>query len=246
MPYVALKHLLAELALEATRQPEQARWVPVLAAYATLASPKHLTVSGLDLQAVATPLAARFGWSVTPPNLAPLIRVQLLDDAEGAIRISPTFAPYFAYVRQHATRLMELIGQLHPLQVPPTVPDALARGAILFNSGLFFECHEYLENVWRADRGPAREFYHGLIQVAAAFYHYEKRNWHGARTLLAKSMQRLAAYPKEFLGIRLDALRQALVPWMEAFSIERSPTGTGGQFPRLEFSSRPPVPTHPP
>jgi hypothetical protein len=244
MPYVALKHLLAELALEATRQPEQARWVPVLAAYAALASPKHLTVSWTDLQAEATPLAERFGWPVTPSTLAPLVHVRLLEDADGAIRVAPTFASYFGYLRQHATRVMDLIGQLHPLQVPPTVPDALARGAILFNSGLFFECHEYLEVVWRADSGPAREFYHGLIQVAAAFYHYEKRNWHGARTLLAKGLQRLASYPGEFLGVRLDALRQALVPWLEAFSNERSPTGTGEQVPRVEFSSRPAVPTN--
>lgn len=238
MAYVALKHLLGALALEATRHPEQARWIPVLAAYATLATPKHLRVPWSDLEPQATVLAARFGWPMTRSNIAPLVDVRLLEDADGAVGISPAFASSLAYVRQHATRDLELIGQLRPLRVPPTVPDALACGAILFNVGLFFESHEFLEEVWRTAPVSERDLYQGLIQVATAFYHYEKRNWHGARTVLAKGLHRLAPYPGEVLGLRLDLLRQQLAPWLEAFSAERSPTGLEGHIPHVEFSDR--------
>ena len=41
----------------------------------------------------------------------------------------------------------------------------------LFNQGCFFEAHEALELLWRQEKGPARNFYHGLIQIAAVFVH---------------------------------------------------------------------------
>lgn len=39
----------------------------------------------------------------------------------------------------------------------------------LFNREKFFEAHEILELRWRQDKGEARDYYHGLIQIAAAF-----------------------------------------------------------------------------
>ena len=59
---------------------------------------------------------------------------------------------------------------------PPPEPSlddeerrALAKGIAEFNAGLFFECHDTLEDMWGGIRGPARDFFQGLIQVSVAY-----------------------------------------------------------------------------
>ncbi len=237
MSYVELKHLLADLALEATRNPKGATWAPILAAYGTLATPQRLAVQWTDLQVLANELGAQFQWTAAPAGLARLHQVGLLEQADGLVRLRPAFETHLGYLRQHTTRLLGLLWRL--TTAPPTrsAPDELIRGAALFNAGLFFECHEYLEGAWKATRGPEKDFYHGLIQVAAAFYHYEKRNRHGARTLLAKGLRRLEPYPQEYVGIDLGALRKTLAPWMSAFEAERGDGTSASAYPRVEFTA---------
>jgi predicted metal-dependent hydrolase len=100
----------------------------------------------------------------------------------------------------------------------PTLPDgerdALARGVAQFNDGLFFECHDTLEEVWSGVRGPSRDFFQGLIQVAVAFYHLGNGNRPGATTLLRRSLARLERYPPRYAGIELAPLRAAVAAWL--------------------------------
>ena len=69
---------------------------------------------------------------------------------------------------------------------------AVAAGIAQFNDGLFFECHDTLEEVWSGIRGPSRDFLQGLIQVAVGFYHLGNGNRPGATTLLRRALLRLA------------------------------------------------------
>jgi len=96
----------------------------------------------------------------------------------------------------------------------PTLPDgerdALARGVAQFNDGLFYECHDTLEDVWSGVRGPSRDFFQGLIQVAVAFYHLGNGNRPGAATLLRRSLARLDRYPPRYAGVELAPLRAAV------------------------------------
>ncbi len=236
MSYVELKHLLADLALEATRHPERATWAPVLAAYGTLATPQRLAVPWSEVQQVANELGGRFRWTATPATLARLLESTLLEHSQGTVTVRSAFAPHLAYLRRHGTRLLETLARLQSLPAPGAVPLDLSRGAALFNAGLFFECHEYLEGPWRATGGPEKNLYHGLVQVAAAFYHFEKGNLHGARTLLTKGVRRLESYPGAYLGIDLKALRSVLKPWMQLFEAELIAEGeTHPAYPQIEF-----------
>ncbi len=216
MSYVELKHLLADLALEATRRPEEATWAPILAAYGTLATPQQPVVTWTALRQQANRLGARLGWKATTTALAHLLQANLFEEKQGQIGVRPAFVPHLPYLSRHAPRLLDALWRLQ--NVEASVPDDIRRGAALLNAGLFFECHEYLEGPWRATNGPEKSFYHGIVQVAAAFYHYEKRNLHGARTLLAKGLRRLEPYPPGYLGINLEAFRRGLQPWMAAFT----------------------------
>ena len=89
---------------------------------------------------------------------------------------------------------------------PP--PDALQRGITEFNDGAYFACHETLEALWLAERGPVRRLYQGVLQVAVALHQLERGNRNGARSMLAKALAHLAACPAPCLGVDVTALRE--------------------------------------
>ena len=65
-----------------------------------------------------------------------------------------------------------------------------------FNQGLYFEAHEVLEELWLEDRsGPNGAFYKGLIQLAGAFVHLQKRRPGPASALLRMARANLNGYP---------------------------------------------------
>jgi uncharacterized protein len=91
----------------------------------------------------------------------------------------------------------------------------VALGLAQFNQGLFFECHDTLEDVWTGVRGPSRDFFQGLIQVAVGFYHLSNDNRGGAATLLRRGLGRLAKYPDAYGGLELVRLRLEVQEWLE-------------------------------
>ena len=115
----------------------------------------------------------------------------------------------------------------------PSMPeeewDALTKGVAQFNEGLFFECHDTLEEIWSGMRGPSRDFFQGLIQVAVGFYHLGNGNRPGAITLLHRALARLERYPARYAGVELDPLRDAVVERLAglesgAAALSRPPT----------------------
>jgi predicted metal-dependent hydrolase len=93
---------------------------------------------------------------------------------------------------------------------------ALEAGIEQFNHGLFYECHDTLEEVWSGLRGPGRGFVQGLIQVAVGFYHLGNGNRAGARALLRRALGRLEGYPDGYAGVALAPLREAVGEWLVA------------------------------
>lgn len=92
---------------------------------------------------------------------------------------------------------------------------ALRKGVDEFNRGLFFECHDTLEDLWSGVRGPARDFFQGLIQVAVAFHHVGNANAAGAVSMIDRALGRFRAYPARYFGFDLDAQRAELLAWRE-------------------------------
>jgi predicted metal-dependent hydrolase len=91
----------------------------------------------------------------------------------------------------------------------------VAEGMAQFNRGLFFECHDTLEDVWTGVRGPSRDFFQGLIQVAVGFYHLGNDNRGGAATMLRRGLGRLSKYPDGYGGVELLRLRREVQEWLE-------------------------------
>src|SRR3989442_14319002 len=79
--------------------------------------------------------------------------------------------------------------------------DPIQEGIRLFNDEYFFEAHEVLEDVWKQERGEPRLFLQGLIQISAAYHHYQNGNLVGAATLLQRGADKIRKYPPRYLGI---------------------------------------------
>jgi predicted metal-dependent hydrolase len=108
---------------------------------------------------------------------------------------------------------------------------AFARGLAQFNDRLFFECHDTLEELWSGVRGAPRDFFQGLIQVAVGFYHLGNGNPSGARSVLRRSLERLARYPPRYADVELEPLRAAVGEWLSALDSGTAPPGAP---PRIE------------
>jgi uncharacterized protein len=206
MSYARLKHILAGIALEAIEHPGLSRTPQVLLAFARRDRDRH----GVPLAVLAR--AAGIGCDDAGRILA---ATALFDPVtpSGRVALAPSFQPFQIYLRRQAARVIAAL-RLMSVSHRPTIPDEIWRAAALFNAGLFFECHEYLEDVWRVASPPERAFYHGLVQAAAGCYHFEKGNAHGARTLIEKAIAKLEPYAPAHravnLGIFIAGLRRVL------------------------------------
>lgn len=232
MSYVDLKHLLADLALEAVQHPRPAGWAAIAAACADHLDADQPSVAWKTVRQDANVLARPFEWTIDERALDHLTDKDLLRKNGDTISIPPRFLPHLQYFKRQTHRLLDVLAEL--ASGAAETGEDVRRGAALFNGRLFFECHEYLEGIWKATSGPEKGFFHGIVQVAAAFYHFEKENWHGATTLMSKGTQKLSKYPDSFLGVNLHAFRRALKSWAGYFA---DPAGRRrpGDYPRLNL-----------
>jgi predicted metal-dependent hydrolase len=73
-------------------------------------------------------------------------------------------------------------------------PALLRRGIEEFNRGRFFEQHEILEELWRAERRDVRYLYQGILQIGVAFHHLRRSNYHGVVYMLTRGSQYLRPF----------------------------------------------------
>ncbi len=88
------------------------------------------------------------------------------------------------------------------------LPREVVQGLELFNHGEYFEAHEALETAWRAERGPVRDLYRGILQIGVAYYHLLNGNYSGAVKLFQRYKQYLEPFADGCKGIALDELRR--------------------------------------
>jgi predicted metal-dependent hydrolase len=87
------------------------------------------------------------------------------------------------------------------------LPAIAREGIEAFNRGEYFEQHELLEAAWRAEAGPVRELYQGVLQVGVAYLQIERHNYLGARKIFARALRHLAVLPDVCQGIDVARLR---------------------------------------
>lgn len=110
--------------------------------------------------------------------------------------------------------------------------DAFARGVEQFNRREFFESHETWEVIWLAATEPDKTFLQGIVQVAAAFHHFQRGNRAGAASLLRQGVNKLKTFPTDYHNIRLESLRRSARRWLAALEAGESPDAES--LPRIE------------
>jgi uncharacterized protein len=96
-------------------------------------------------------------------------------------------------------------GRTAPLD-PKEEHELLHRGVALFNGLRYWHAHEAWETLWRAASEMDRDFYQGLIMVAAGLLHLQRRNARGARNKLAEGLAKLRKYEPAYRGLVVDEL----------------------------------------
>lgn len=77
----------------------------------------------------------------------------------------------------------------------------IGEGIRLFNQREFFACHDVIEDFWSELTCPEKPFFQGLIQAAVALFHFEGRNFGGARRMYESGRRYMIPYVPTVAGI---------------------------------------------
>ena len=85
-------------------------------------------------------------------------------------------------------------------------PRELVEAIAQFNRAEFFEQHETLELLWRAETRDIRYLYQGILQIGVAFHHLRRLNHHGTVYMLTRGMGYLAPFAPRCQSVDVAAL----------------------------------------
>jgi hypothetical protein len=112
--------------------------------------------------------------------------------------------------KPRAAKADEAARELPAGRTPPLaeaqIDELFRKGVALFNGVRYWHAHEAWETLWRAAPDEERDFYQGLIQLAAGLLHLERRNLRGARNKLAEGLARLSKFQPTHRGIFVNEL----------------------------------------
>lgn len=76
-----------------------------------------------------------------------------------------------------------------------------------FNRGEYWEQHETLENIWRAEGDTSiRNFYKGILQIGVGFHHLRNGNYNGVIKVLGRGINYLKPYAPACYGVDVARL----------------------------------------
>jgi predicted metal-dependent hydrolase len=85
-------------------------------------------------------------------------------------------------------------------------PDLLRAGVEQFNRGEYFEQHETLELLWRAEQDDVRYLYQGVLLVGVGLYHLKRGNFRGAVAKLETAVRFLQWFTPACQGVDVARL----------------------------------------
>ncbi|MGE5445389.1 MAG: DUF309 domain-containing protein [Ignavibacteriales bacterium] len=146
----------------------------------------------------------RLSWAEISEKLSSLHIFEI--DSDNRIRIERRFENFLPYICIRVKRYWEFISDLYSRreEFKCGIEGEIKKGILLFNEGFYFECHEFLEEVWRKEEGKEKSFLHGLIYSAVAFYHMEYKNYGGAASYIKRGYSRLKEFEPVFLGVDVE------------------------------------------
>ncbi len=86
------------------------------------------------------------------------------------------------------------------------LPAGVLHGLEEFNAGQYFEQHETLELVWRAEMRPIRDLYRGVLQIGVGCLQLERGNAVGALKMIDRAVRWLQPFRPACQTIDVDRL----------------------------------------
>ncbi len=123
------------------------------------------------------------------------------------------------------------------------LPEGVRRGIEEFNVGQYFEQHETLELVWRAELRPIRDLYRGVLQIGVGCLQVERGNAIGALKMIDRAVKWLQPFRPACQSIDVDRLLVDATRLREA--IERAGADQADRvdrrlFPKVYLTTTPP------
>ena len=108
-----------------------------------------------------------------------------------------------------------------------------------FNAGWYFESHETLEDLWMVTPYPERQFFQGIIQLAAAFVHLARREYPGIFKLLDASEEKLREFAPAMFGVDVDGVLEGIARVRREFEVlgpDRFTEWNESKRPRISYA----------
>jgi len=158
-------------------------------------------------------------------SMGPNFRTIFEIDSGNYIQINSRFERHLSNICIKSRLYWNFISSLYSKEeiFKAGIEGEIKKGVLLFNEGFYFECHEFLEEIWRKERGREKEFLKGLIHAAVAFYHLEYENYKGTINYLRRSYKRLKEFEPVFLGVDIRAFLLDIDNFLKSF--EKSGSG---------------------
>ncbi|MGH7802390.1 MAG: DUF309 domain-containing protein [Thermodesulfobacteriota bacterium] len=146
-------------------------------------------------------------------------------DSEDYIQLNSRFERHLSVICNKSRLYWNFVSSLFSKKeaFKVEIEGEIKKGVLLFNEGLYFECHEFLEEIWRKENGREKEFLKGLIHAAVAFYHLEYENYKGTVNYLRRSYKRLKEFEPVFMGVDIRAFLSDVDNFLKSF--EKSESG---------------------
>lgn len=198
-----LRNCLAELILDAFREPGAKAVLDMLDRYCRHAEPEGYEAG----------LPARFP-------------MEFFDQREGRLVLKAAYLRFRDELCERVGRARAVLRERPLSEESPSLSQVLDEATALFDARLHFEVHELLEPYWLRAQGDERQILQGLIQVAVGYHHLANGNLPGARALLEEGSAKLVDGDLGGFPLRGFALkvRQSLA------AIDRLGTGGAGTF----------------
>jgi uncharacterized protein len=108
-----------------------------------------------------------------------------------------------------------------------------------FNRGEYWQQHETLEAIWRAETDQSiRNFYKGILQIGVGFHHLSRRNYSGAIKVLGRGIGYLQPYAPHCCGVDVDRLiweSTRVLEQIELFGADRIGEYDVSSLPQVHF-----------
>jgi RNase P subunit RPR2 len=104
---------------------------------------------------------------------------------------------YRHYIEDRRRRYRKVMEQIAAREIS----DLKQQAIVVWNAGLFFECHDLLEGLWIRARGKERKALQGLIQAAGVFVHRQPGRDQAANKLSYRAVRLIEEYRGELAFI---------------------------------------------